>query len=154
MLCTALAAVPAFVRADVLALELGGGNLRSHGDALSLSWRRPAPALFRRESYYEFALASWSGPDSNTAITLSRGARFGVGRYVLAASAGIGYVTERTDNLGTHLQFVVRLALGRAFGDYELAVAQRHYSNGQLLFDWSGPNRGEQFLSVELARRF
>jgi len=110
--------------------------------------------LFGRASHYELALAAWSGPDANEAFTLSRGMRFCPGGYALAASAGIGYVTERTDNLGTHLQFVVRLALGRAYGDYELALAQRHYSNGQLLFGWSGPNRGENFLGIELARRF
>lgn len=147
-------AVPAPVRAEALSLELGGGDLRSHGDALFLSWRRPASPLFDRESYTEYALGVWSGPERNEAFTLSRGVRLDLGRHVLAAGLGIGYVAERTENLDTHLQFLARIALGRALGHYELSLVQRHFSNGQRLFGWSGRNRGENFLSVELARRF
>lgn len=145
---------PAPARADTLALEVGGGNLRSHGEAFFLSWRKPAASLFGHLSYYESTLGAWLGPDANEAITLARGVQAALGRYRVAVSAGIGYVTTRTDNLGTHLQFVLRLTLARPLRDYELALAQRHYSNGRLLLDWPGPNRGENFLALELARRF
>lgn len=147
-------AVPALVRAELLSLELGDGNFRSHGDALFLSWRRPASLLFGWESYTEYAVGVWSGPDRNETVTLLRGLRVDLGRDVFAASLGVGYVAERTKNLDTHLQFVARVALGRPLGNYEISLAQRHYSNGQKLFGWSGRNRGENFLSVELARRF
>lgn len=150
----ALLAANSLARAEELSIALGGGNLRSHGEAAFVAWRRPAASLLGSASYAELALGAWSGPDGNEAVTLSRGVRVPVAAHYFSASLGLGYVAERTERLGTHLQFVARLAFSRPLGDYELAIAQRHYSNGQLLFGWSGPNRGENFLGLELARRF
>lgn len=81
------------------------------------------------------------------------GTHGGGGKY-FSASGGLGYVARKTDYLGTHPQFLWRLAFGNRFGNYDLSIAQVHYSNGKKIFGWDGPNRGQDFLTLQLGREF
>ena len=71
-----------------------------------------------------------------------------------AGTLGIGVVDRTTEHLGTQGQFTIRLAVGRKFGKYDLSIGENHYSNGKtaLRLNWHGPNDGEDFLTVMLAR--
>lgn len=147
------------VHADMLAAAAGGGNLKTHhSNAVFLTYLKDAPKLFNRESHYDFTLGYWTGPTSNTALTLARDMRWQLAppSYYFAGTLGIGLVSHTTDHLGTNQQFIIRLAFGRKFGKYDLSVGETHYSNGKyvLFLPWHGPNTGEDFLTLMLAREF
>ncbi len=151
----ALAAMPA-ARAGALAIETGWGDFKSRGtESVFLRYLNEAPPLFGYDSFHDFSLASWNGPNHNNAIGIARGLRrTWRGEKYLSASGGLGYVAQKTDYLGTHLQFVLHLAFGSRFGNYDLSIAQVHYSNGKKIFGWDGPNRGQDFLTLQLGREF
>ena len=145
--------------ADMLAVAGGGGNLKTHhSDAMFLSYLIDAPKLFNHESHYDITLGYWNGPTSNTALTLARDMRWQLAppSYYFAGTLGVGAVSHTTDHLGTNQQFIIRLAVGRKFGKYDLSIGETHYSNGKyvLFLPWNGPNTGEDFLIVMLAREF
>ena len=145
--------------ADMLAITAGSGNLKSHdSNAVFLSYQKNAPRLFNRESLYDITFGYWSGPAHNSALTVARVVRWPLAwqDYYFAGTLGIGVVERTTDNLGTQGQFTVRLAFGRKFGKYDLSIGESHYSNGKyaLKLGWHGPNTGEDFLTVMLAREF
>ena len=152
LLCSALAA------ADMLAVTIGRGNIYSQGsDAVFLSYQKDAPKLFNRESRYELMFGYWSGSTHNSALTLARVMRWKLSpETYFAGTLGIGMVDRTTDHLGTQGQFVARLAFGRQFGKYDLSLGETHYSNGKtaLRLNWHGPNTGEDFLTLMLAREF
>lgn len=151
----ALTAMPA-ARAEALAIETGWGDFKSRGtESVFLRYLKDAPPLFGYDSFHDFSLASWNGPNHNDSIGIARGLRHAWrgGKY-LSASGGLGYVAQKTDYLGTHMQFVLRLAFGNRFGNYDLSIAQVHYSNGKKIFGWDGPNRGQDFLTLQLGREF
>ncbi len=149
---------PLFAGADMLAVTLGRGNIYSQGSsAVFLSCQKNAPRLFNRESLYDLTFGYWSGSTHNSALTLARVVRwkFSNENY-FAGTLGIGMVDRTTDHLGTQGQFMLRLAFGRKFGKYDLSIGESHYSNGKtvLRLDWHGPNTGEDFLTLMLAREF
>ncbi len=154
MLATLLCAHSA--GADMLAVAVGGGNIKSQeSDAVFLSYQKDAPRLFNRESLYDLTFGYWSGSTRNSALTLARVVRWKISpESYFAATLGIGVVDRTTDHLGTRGQFTIRLAFGRKFGKYDLSVGENHYSNGKtaLRLGWNGPNDGEDFLTVMLAR--
>ena len=155
---TGLLLCPPLAAADMLAVALGRGNIYSAGsNAVFLSYQKDAPVLFNQKSFYDFSLASWSGDTFNTALTVARTLRWKLSpEAYVAGTLGIGMVDHTTDHLGTLGQFVVRLAIGRKFGKYDLSVGETHYSNGKtaLGLNWDGPNTGEDFLTLMLAREF
>jgi Lipid A 3-O-deacylase (PagL) len=140
--------------ADGLAVTAGRGNLKSQGSyALLFSYLKDAPRLFNRDGYYELSFGYWSGSTYNSVLTLARGMRWKISPgYYFAGTLGIGVIERTTDHLGTQGQFTLRLAVGRKFGKYDLSIGETHYSNGQKVFHWHGPNVGEDFLTVRLAR--
>ena len=145
--------------ADMLAVTAGPGNIYSQGsNAVFLSYQKDAPRLFNRESLYDFTFGYWSGSTRNSALTVARVVRWRLAppSYYFAGTLGIGVVDRTTDHLGTQGQFTIRLAFGRKFGKYDLSIGESHYSNGKtaLWLDWHGPNTGEDFLTVMLAREF
>lgn len=149
---------PHLAGADMLAVAVGRGNIYSQGsNAGFLSYQKDAPALFNRQSLYDLSVARWSGRNYNSALTVARVVRWKLSpETYFAGTLGIGVVDRATDHLGTQGQFVARLAFGRKFGKYDLSVGETHYSNGQKIFglNWHGPNTGEDFLTVMLAREF
>jgi len=147
---------PSIAAADMLAVAVGRGNIVSQGsNAAFLSYQKDAPKLFNRESLYDFTLGYWNGSTRNSALSLARVVRWKLSNeYYFAGTLGIGVVDHTTDHLGTTGQFLVRLAFGRSFGKYDLSIGETHYSNGQTVFQWHGPNVGEDFLTLMLAREF
>jgi hypothetical protein len=121
-----------------------------------LSYQKNAPRLFDHESRYDLTIGYWSGPNHNSTLTVARVVRWSPAppSYYFAGTLGIGVVDRTTDHLGTTGQFTVRFAVGRRFGKYDLSIGESHYSNGKyaLGLGWHGPNTGEDFLSVMLAR--
>ncbi len=143
--------------ADMLAITAGHGNLKSHGSkAVFLSYQKDAPRLFDGESLYDLTFGYWDGSSRNSALTVARVVRWPLApsSYYFAGTLGIGMVERTTDHLGTTGQFTVRLAVGRRFGRYDLSIGESHYSNGKyaLGLGWHGPNTGEDFLTIMLAR--
>jgi hypothetical protein len=155
---TGLLLCPSLTAADMLAVAVGRGNIFSQGsDAVFLSYQKEAPRLFGRDSLYDVTLGYWSGSTHNSALTLARVMRWKLSKEsYFAGTLGIGMVGRTTDHLGTQGQFVARLAFGRRFGKYDLCIGETHYSNGKtaLRLNWHGPNTGEDFLTVMLAREF
>jgi len=154
--CLLLCPLPA--GADMLAVTLGRGNIYSQGSlAVFLSYQKDAPKLFNQEGFYDFTFGYWSGSTYNSAVTVARVVRWKLSRETyFAGTLGIGVVDHTTDHLGTIGQFVVRLAFGRRLGKYDLSIGETHYSNGKtaLGLNWDGPNTGEDFLTLMLAREF
>jgi len=155
---TGLLLCPSLTAADMLAVAVGRGNIFTQGsDAVFLSYQIDAPKLFNRESRYDLMFGYWSGSTHNSALTLARVIRSKLSNEsYFAGTLGIGVVDRTTDHLGTQGQFVARLAFGRKFGKYDLSIGETHYSNGKtaLRLDWHGPNTGEDFLTMMLAREF
>lgn len=140
--------------ADMLAVAAGHGNLKSHeSNAVFLSYQNDAPTLFNRESLYDLTFGYWSGSNHNSALTVARVVRWRLSpQSYFAGTLGIGAVDRTTEHLGTQGQITIRLAIGRQFGKYDLSIGESHYSNGRTAFRWHGPNTGEDFLTVMLAR--
>ena len=121
------------------------------------SYQKDAPVLFKQQGSYEFTIANWTGPNDNTALTAGRALRWNLSsENYFSGTFGIGVVNRTTDHLGTIGEFVIRLAFGHKFGKYDLSIGHTHYSNGKtaLGLDWEGPNVGEDFLTLRLAREF
>lgn len=144
------------VQADRLALGAGFGNIYSQDAAAAfLRYQRPAATLAGRDSFYEVSAASWNGSSHNNAIGVARGMRWPAGsKSYLSAELGAGAVSRLTDRLGTHGQFFFHGAYVQRFGPYDLAIGETHYSNGKTVFRWRGPNKGENFLTLQLGREF
>lgn len=149
---------PCSAGADMLAVAVGHGNMSSQGStAVFFSYQKDAPILFNQKSSYELTIAYWSGRNYNTALTAARTLRWNLSpENYFAGTLGIGMVDRTTDHLGTTGQFVARLAFGRKLGKYDLSIGETHYSNGKtaLRLGWHGPNIGEDFLTLMLAREF
>lgn len=149
---------PCSAGADMLAVAVGHGIIHSQGsNAVFLSYQTDAPTLFNQKSLFDLSIAHWSGGNYNTALTVARTLRWKLApEYYFAGTLGIGMVDRTTDHLGTLGQFVVRLVFGRKFGKCDLSIGETHYSNGKkvLRHNWDGPNKGEDFLTVMLAREF
>jgi Lipid A 3-O-deacylase (PagL) len=147
---------PSFVHADAVLFGTGYGNFRQGGaTAVFLRYQTQAPTVLGHASLYELSVGAWNGPNRNAVVALARGIRWRWSpKIYLGAELGIGAVMQTTDHLGTHLQFVSHVVVGRQFGRYDLTLGETHYSNAKDLFHWSGPNVGENFLTLELGRDF
>lgn len=147
-ICTAISA-----HADGLFLEGGFGFYKSSpSQVLILSYQRDSRPLFGFESYYRAALGSWNGQDRNSAVVLAKGIRVNLlGKSYLCFEPGGAYVTETTGNLGTHLQFVLRSALGVRTEKFDLSLGYKHISNGKGVFHWTKrANHGENFITLQI----
>lgn len=144
--------------ADMLAVAVGRGNIYSQGtNVVFFSHQKDAPTIFNQKSLYDLSIAHWDGRNYNTALTVARTLRWKLSpENYFAGTLGIGVVDRTTDHLGTTGQFVARLAVGRQFGKYDLSLGETHYSNGKtaLRLNWHGPNTGEDFLTLMLAREW
>jgi hypothetical protein len=149
---------PLLAAADMLAVSAGRGNIVSQGAyAVFLSYQKDAPKLYNFESLYDLTFGYWSGSTHNSALSLGRVLRWKFSNETyIAGTLGIGVVDRVTDHLGTQGQFMMRLAVGRKFGKYDLSIGENHYSNGKtaLKLGWHGPNTSEYFLTAMLAREF
>lgn len=147
----AVFAAPA-ARADLFAFESGRGNHNSRGsDARFLRYQHDMLSLWKFVGFIEFTGGSWDGDNKNSSVGAGGGLRYAfTKRSYFSTAVGIAYVTDRTDNLGTHPQFQWRFALGRRIGRVDLALAQIHYSNGKSIFRWEGPNVGDNFLTLQI----
>ena len=158
LLIAGLLLSPCSAGADRLAVAVGRGFIHSgETNAVFLSYQKDAPTIFNLEGFYDLSIAYWSGENYNSALTVARTLRLPLVReYYLVGALGVGMVNRTTDNLGTLGQFVARYAFGRTFGKYDLSIGHTHYSNGKkvLRLNWDGPNGGEDFLTIMLAREF
>jgi hypothetical protein len=150
MLTLGFAAAPA--RGDLLAFESGRGNHNSRGsDAWFLRYQHDMLPLWKTTGFIEFTGGSWDWNIKNRMVGAGGGLRYALTKRSYASlAAGLAYVTDRTDNLGTHLQFQWRFALGWRVGRVDLALAQIHYSNGKSIFRWEGANVGDNFLTLQI----
>jgi Lipid A 3-O-deacylase (PagL) len=150
ILALAFAAAPA--RADLLAFESGRGNHNSRGsDAWFLRYQHDMAPLWNSTGFIEFAGGAWDGSIKNRAFGAGGGLRYALTKRSYASlAAGLAWVTDRTENLGTHPQFQWRFALGWRVGRVDLALAQIHYSNGKSIFGWDGTNVGDNFLTLQI----
>ncbi len=153
LLLTLLMLLPPVLRADMVGIDVGRGNHNSKkSSAAFFRYVRELPAWQNMPLYGEFLAGRWDGAHDNQAFSLGLGTRYPLSeRWSLGGSAGVGYVENRNSNLGTHPQFVFRFGINYRIGRAELSLTQRHYSNGKGLFQWDGPNVGENFLMLGLA---
>lgn len=154
--CLCLFLYPQMTRADMLSLETGRGFHRSsHSEIFTLRYHWDAPDLLGLPGHYEALLSGWNGRRRAAAVGLARSVRwFWSDPWYVSGSAGIAYLDRITDNLGTRFQMAFRLGLGRTFGRWDLSAGYAHFSNGKLLFNWDGPNNGENFITIRLGLLF
>jgi hypothetical protein len=67
-----------------------------------------------------------------------------------SGNLGLAHVAHLDDHLGTHTQFISRLALGHRLDPYDVSFGLVHYSNAHL----HGANVGENFLGLSIGRNF
>ncbi len=145
-----------FVCANGLFVEASPGIFFSGDTTVSLvRFQKDTSRLFGHESFYEAAYASWNGTNSNRAVSLARGLFWGDReRAYRSADLGICHISRTTDNLGTPFQFYFRAASGIKVGRADLSIGLIHYSNGKLVFRWSGPNKSENFITASIGLTF
>ncbi len=143
--------------ADGVFIEPGTGwNNSRDSNALFLRYQKDTSRLFRQESFYDFVLGDWSGKNRNQVVSAARGLRFPFfhDRNYFSLELGLSYVKNITDNLGTHFQFLSRFAFAQRIGKFEFAIGYIHCSNGKVIFQWHGPNRSDNFLTVNIGYLF
>jgi hypothetical protein len=147
-LCTTTSA-----RADGVFLEGGQGFFRSADSrAIFLSYQIDTPSIFGINTFCKGELGSWNGQNSNNAVVLALGLLWNLPRksYICFEPGG-AYITKTTDNLGTHLQFALRFAMGMKFDKIDLSVGYKHFSNGDGILNWTDtPNYGENFITLQI----
>jgi hypothetical protein len=147
-LCTTIPA-----HADGVFLE-GGGDFFSSDESqvMFLSYQIDTPSVFGLDTFCKGALGFWNGPNRSEAIVLAMGILWNLpGESYICFEPGGAYITETTDNLGTHLQFALRFALGMRLDKIDLSVGYKHFSNGNAIFNWSDtPNYGENFITLQI----
>jgi hypothetical protein len=144
------------VFAETLSLEAGQGfHFSGNTQTLFVRYQKDAPLLFGQKGFYEGSVGAWNGPNRVETAGIARGLRFDFGETgYFSAQFGLNYITRKTENLGTLFQFASRLAIGRAIGEYDVSLGYIHFSNGKLFFGWDGPNNGENFVTVQIGRKF
>jgi hypothetical protein len=150
-----IALAPVAARAYWIGGGIGYGLHRTSypGTAYLVRWQYDLQPWRFLERYAELAAGNWTGNTDNNVLSVSLGARYGLTANVrLYGSLGAGYVTEHTENLGTHGQFAWCLGATYRFGTYEVAFSQIHYSNGREIFGSRGPNAGDNFLMLTVMR--
>lgn len=140
--------------ADGISLEGGQGfHHSSDSQVVFLCCRIDSPPLFGLDTFYNVALGAWNGPYDNHAFIVSKGFWTNLhGRSYISVEPGAAYVDRTTNNLGTHLQFAFRSALGIRAEKYDLSIGYRHFSNGKGIFRWTDTsNYGENFITLQIA---
>jgi len=146
------------VNADELLFESGQGFYTS-GDSRVAFFRylKDTAPLFGFDSYYDLAVATWSGENHNDAIVIARAERWNMTeKTYVDIGVGGAYLERTTHNLGTRLEFALRAALGLKAGAFDLALGYNHFSNGEEIFHWktSTSNLGENFITLRLGYVF
>lgn len=137
--------------AGLLTLDAGIGNDNTNeSNAVFARFQEDTDLLLWYDSFYEITVGAWDGPSKNQIIGISRGVYLtSLPKNYISISGGVGLVANETIHLGTHFQFLFRLAFGRKFGKYDVAISQYHISNGKNIFGWNGPNVSENFLTLQ-----
>ncbi len=148
--------LPSVAHADLIGIDIGRGNHNTRNitgsTAVFFRYVHDLKPWHDMPLYGEFLAGRWDGSHENQSFSLGLGTRYPLSeRWSLGGSAGVGYVHERNSHLGTHPQFVFRFGVNYRVGKTEFSLTQRHYSNGKGLFQWEGPNVGENFLMLGLA---
>jgi hypothetical protein len=140
------------VHADLVAFEVGRGNHNTRGsDAWFVRYQHDIKPLWGGMSFIEFNGGAWNGHYENRTVGGTGGLRYALTKQsYFSAAAGLAYVTDRTDHLGTHPQIPWRFALGWRVGRVDVALAQIHYSNGKSIFRWDHPNVGDNFITLQI----
>lgn len=148
--------VPAPTDAAGLFIEGGEGFYFSHNtEVIVVRIRLDASRLFDRESFYEAAYASWNGHEHDEAIAIARGIRWaGTGDSSVSLTAGLSHIQRTTSNLGQPFEFYGRLAFDKEIGKAVVSIGWIHFSDAKFLFQWSGPNNAENFLTLSLGMYF
>ena len=139
--------------ADGVFLEGGQGLFQStDSQAMFLSYQKDSPPIFGFNSFYKVALGSWNGQNRNDAIIFAKGIWLNLSRKsYLCFEPGGAYITKTTHNLGTHLQFSGRLALGMRTEKIDLSIGYRHFSNGAGIFHWTDTsNFSDNFITLQI----
>jgi hypothetical protein len=142
--------------ADSLSYEAGIGFHFSAGTTINLlRYQHEAKPLFGRTGYYEAVYATWNGPDHAEAVGLARGIRLATtDDQYLSLTAGLSHINRTTSNLGQPLEFYGRVAYGINVDKVLIAIGYVHYSDGKFFFGWSGPNNGENFMTISIGVLF
>lgn len=146
----------AVVRAEMVATEIGAGIRQSNdSNLLRVRYAEDWAPVDRLMSFVDLSASTWGGDNANNAIAGGLGLRYDLPREnYISASMGLAYVSDETENLGTHGQLQFRFALGHRFERYDFSIGYTHYSNGKGVFNWDGPNRGEDFITLQLGYHF
>ncbi|HEX9021401.1 MAG TPA: acyloxyacyl hydrolase [Nitrospirota bacterium] len=139
-----------------LFIEGGEGFYFSHDtEAVIVRFQLDAPKLFGLEGFYEATYASWNGHEHDEAIALARGVRWvSAMKSAVSLTAGLSYISRTTSHLGQPFEFYGRLAFDEEIGRAFVSIGWLHYSDAKFLFQWSGPNDGENFLTLTLGVYF
>jgi len=140
----------------MLAAELGPG-IRNSGDSSLFGVRYEADwtPVDRMMSFVDLSARTWTGDAENDSIGAALGLRYELPHEnYISASLGLAYVTDETENLGTHGQILFRFALGHRIERYDFSIGYTHYSNAKGVFNWDGPNRGDDFITFQFGYHF
>ncbi len=157
LLLVLLFLIPSAAYADGLFVEVGTGlGYSRSSEPVFLRYYIDTSPVFGLNSFYDFSLATWSGPNTNHEVAIGRGVLWGwTEEFYSSFEAGGAYLWKTTENLGTRLQFAFRFALGLKTGTFDISAGYNHISNGEEIFKWShGPNTGENFVTIQIGRMF
>jgi hypothetical protein len=142
--------------ADSLSYEAGVGFYFSSGSTVNLlHYQHEARPLFGYSGYYEAVYASWNGPDNAKAIGLARGIRLATFEdQYLSLTGGLTHINRTTSNLGQPFEFYGRIAYVIQVNKAIFSIGYVHFSDGKFFFGWSGPNNGENFVTLSLGMSF
>lgn len=109
---------------------------------------QPAHRLLGQDSYYQFNLGGWTGPDHASTLGIARGVRWRRDQVALSASLGVSAISRTTARLSTAFEFYEQLLLARRIGPNQIGIGVRHWSNGGI----KHPNDGMTFLALQWSR--
>lgn len=150
--CTCITA-----HADGVYLEGGQGFIHStDAQVFFLDYQIESRPFFGINSFYSAAIGAWSGKQRNKAVILSKGFWWSLyDTSYFCFEPGGAYVTETTENLGTHPQFSLKFALGMRKDNFDYSLCYRHFSNGAGIFQWtSESNLSENFMMIQVGYLF
>ena len=117
--------------ADGAFIEGGlGFKFSTDSKAMFLSYHIDSSPIFRIKSFYNLALGSWNGQNHNNAIVLVKGIWWDLpSKTYFSFEPGGAYMVKTSNNLGTHLQFAFRFALGMRAEKIDLSNQLQNYQN-------------------------
>jgi len=142
--------------ADSLSYEAGVGFYFSSGTTVNLlRYQHEARPLFGYSGYYEAMYTSWNGPDNAKAIGLARGIRLATtDNQYLSLTGGLSHINRTTSNLGQPFEFYGRVTYVMHVDKAIFSIGYVHFSSGKFFFGWSGPNYGENFVTLSIGMSF